>query len=537
MISGAFEGLGQTLRKIAYSNALYQISLRGDIPDQLDAIPRDPWPGEVDRGRLMIDGEMTYAGLPQSDDPRQWSSEALNNEPWVFWAHGFAWLRDLRSLGGNRARRKARDLTALWRMHFDRWHPMIWRPDIVGKRIASILGMHDFFLASADDGFRYETFAMIRRQAGHLIRTYDRACPPGTARLVALRGMIYATLSFKDLRDHLPSALDHLKQELKQQILADGSHISRCPSAHVRALRCVIDIRHALSTAGQTAPDHLSQVIRAMMPVMGFYRHGDGHLALFNGSDYGSSTMMDLMRNHARSGLNTLIRLPHGGFERITSGSSLLLFDSGSQPPAPYNVRTHRGPLAFEFSHRKERLIVNCGYLCAGPHASVLQPLLCQTAAHSTATIDHCCPAAPPRSKIERFGTAHEPMVRGRHKGYGEQFGLIHKRQLALIDQGLTLDGRDTFEGEIGHTITLRFHLHPDCQALITGQGASVLIKTKNGDGWRFRAEGYTLRLEESIYAPAPDRGPAKCEQIVIETAHEKECTKINWRFSREQKD
>ncbi len=523
-------------RKIAYGNALYQFSLQGNVPDQLSVVPSDPWPGHSDRGRKILEGSFTYAGIPQPGDPNLWSDVGADNEEWVFWAHGFAWLRDLRSLGGDQARRKARSATLQWMENYDQWDPIIWRADVVGKRLSSILGMHDFFLASASDGFRQKVFDMILRQACHLSRTIESECKHGSAKIAALRGLIFSCLALDDLRPKLQGALQSLSEALRQQILSDGSHISRCPATHVRVLRHLIDTRHALGLGGIEVPSDIHQAIKGMMPVMQFFRQGDGHLALFNGSHIENKTIMDLMRNHAPTSGRSLKGLPHAGYERLSAGRALALLDAGRAPPVPYNMRSHKAPMSFEFSHGKERIIVNCGYLCAGKSAQALHKALRSTAAHSTLTVNDSNASCPNNTELKRSQNNDGTSVEGENHGYASRFGIVHRRQLSLDKDGLTLRGADTVEGEVGHGVILRFHLHPDCQALVTGQGSGVLIRTGQGHGWRFKCEGYQVALEESIYACSPDEPPQKTEQIVIQLTTERARHILRWALKKEQK-
>ena len=65
--------------------------------------------------------------------------------------------------GGDAARRQARILVGSWIDRHDSWDALIWRPDVLGLRIANWLGTHDFFCASADDRFRARIFASLSR--------------------------------------------------------------------------------------------------------------------------------------------------------------------------------------------------------------------------------------------------------------------------------------------------------------------------------------------------------------------------------------
>jgi uncharacterized heparinase superfamily protein len=63
-------------------------------------------------------------------------------------------------------------------------------------------------------------------------------------------------------------------------------------------------------------------------------------------------------------------------------------------------------------------------------------------------------------------------------------------------------------------SFTVRFHLHPDVQASVQQDGDAVLLRLRTGGGWRLRADGARLSLEESIYFGGPE--PRRSEQVVL---------------------
>ena len=76
------------------------------------------------------------------------------SDAWLAELHGFDWLRDLRAVGGDAARRRARDLVGDWIERQTSWQEIAWRPDVLATRLHAWLGQHDFFCASADDLYR-----------------------------------------------------------------------------------------------------------------------------------------------------------------------------------------------------------------------------------------------------------------------------------------------------------------------------------------------------------------------------------------------
>src|SRR5690606_22005617 len=82
----------------------------------------------------------------------------------------------------------------------------------------------------------------------------------------------------------LSRALAMLQRELAWQILPDGGHIARNPSVHHDVLRDLVAIRQSCLAGGLEMPETLQHAIDRMAPMLRFFRHGDGGLALFHGS-------------------------------------------------------------------------------------------------------------------------------------------------------------------------------------------------------------------------------------------------------------
>ena len=511
---------------------------------QLMVIPPDPWSGQAALGREIIQERFRFYGQEFIARAHRWSPEQANPD-WLTAAHSFEWLRDLRAVGGDQARRIARVMVKDWLQHYKRWDSLAWRPDIVGIRLASWIGLHDFFLGSADDDYRATVFDSIQKQSRYLTRVL-----PGHVRgsrlIAALKGQIYACLALPNAQSRLFQALAQLHDELNRQILPDGGHIERNPATHVQVLRHLIDVRSALRCAGLAIPDSISQAIHAMANVVRFYCHGDGALTHMNGAVEADSALIDMILQQAHTTAKPPSTLPHTAYERLSLGRSVVIMDVGTPPLFGYDTHLHAAPLAFEFSVARERIFVNCGH---GGTISKLSPLsmaLRYTAAHSAAVIadtnavelrgDGAIGRHPKTIHLHHDYARDQLLIAASHDGYHSNLGVIHTRQLFLSDAGEDLRGQDSFVGSAGHQFAVRFHLHPDVKASLTGNNAAVLLRTRSGAGWRFRVNNAHVSLEESVYVSAVGEKPKKTTQIVL-TGHTTDTELvIKWRLTREKK-
>lgn len=491
------------------------------VPDAPARPVRDPWPGDPARGARLLKGELEIGATWRPLRPGGWAE--LGGPPaFRAAAHGFSWLRDLRALGTDAARLRARQLVGEW-IEAGHREPLATLPDVTGARLAAWLGHYDFFAATADDGFR-------ARMMGRLVadtRALSAALPAETIDgrgLTALKGLFAAAVALPDQAASLHRALRFLPQEIGRQVLADGMQAERSPAAHLAALADLVEIRSLIQAAGAEAPGALPAAIERMGPVLRALRHGDGGLALFNGAREELALVIDLVLTQAGSRARLPPTQPAGGFHRLQAGKTLLIADAGAPAGAGLDRFAHAGTLAFEMSVGRDRLIVNCG---AAPTAAIeWRDALRATAAHSTLVV-----ADVNSSELREEGLGRRPRhvaaerqeangahwLEMSHDGWEKPFGATHRRRLYLAESGDDVRGEDMVEAATPQPFTLRFHLHPAVKASLSGDGDAVLLRLPAGGGWRLRADGAALALEESIYVGREDA--RRSEQVVLNGA------------------
>lgn len=533
-------------RTFVYANPLYHFTLGrllplGRTPTALAAVPPDPWPGDANRGQALIAGEFSFAGQTVRSLEPLWAPAGVTRG-WLAAFHGFDWLHDLRAAGGDAGRRQARALVESWIENNGGWNATTWAPDILGSRIAAWIGLHDFYCASADDAFRARVFDSLGRQTRHLARVLPGRLS-GAPLIAALRGLIYGALNLPGGQKALNQALALLAAELRSQVLPDGGHVERSPQIQLQVLRQLVDIRAALAAARAEPLIALHHTIDRMAPTLRFFRHGDGALALFNGSQENDPGLIDAVLAQSDARGRPLRSAPHIRFERLATGRTTVLVDVGLAPPPPLDRHAHAGTLSFEMSVGRERLIVNCG-----AHPSGVGPWrrgLAATAAHSTLVLGDTNSAEvleggglgrrPGTVTVQRQEADGAILVEASHDGYAVPFGSIHRRRLFLTDGGDDLRGEDHIEGRAGNMLAIRFHLHPSVQASLIQNGQAALLRLPGGSGWRLRAQTCAVTLEESIYLGAGDE-PRRTLQVVLTATTTDGGTTIRWGLRREQR-
>jgi len=513
------------VQNVAYGNALYQkILASGDAPTRLHFTPADPWPGDAQAGQALMSGQQSMFDRAESTALR----------------HAATALRNLRAIGTDAARVTSVRLIDSWLRQFDGWHETEWTAGHLGSRIAAWIGFYDFYASAAPSDFTPHLAASLHRQWKHLARTI----PPtlkGVEALQAARGLIYGGLNFPDGDKALGLACDLLQRQIAAEILPDGGHISRNPSTQLHILRHLVDIRNVLNLADIRLPESIGAGLALMIPALKFYRHGDGGLGLFHGAVEETPLLIDAVLTQATTRGRVLRRLPDSGYERVMAGRSLLLVDASSPPPRAFGNEGHAGLLSFEFSHGRERIIVNCG---AVPEGSPEWRTACAaTAAHSTVTVcdTNACDidqdggiAGIVQTSAQRFEEGGAHGLEMAHDGYRSRFGLLHNRILRLSSDGEILTGREILQGKAGREFTLRWHLHPTVQASLSHGGQTALLRTPSGTGWRLRVENSTLGLESSVYCG--NALPRRTMQLKTSTQTKGGDSIVTWSLTRERK-
>jgi uncharacterized heparinase superfamily protein len=486
----------------------------------------------------MLGGLIVLAAESVTAMGSPWNAEA--HEPWFEAMHGFEWLRDLRAVGGDSARRHARQLTTQWLERRPRRGDLASRPDIMGARLANWIAFHDFFCASADDAFRTRLFASLARQA----RTLARALPSdlsGAPLLFAIKGALASGACLEGGEQRFALAERLLIRELPRQILADGCHVERSPAVHAAVLCALVDIRAIYKGSRIAMPEILQHAIDRMAPALRFFRHGDGGLALFNGSQEGEPLLLDTILTQADARGRPLKRAPQAGFDRMALGRTVVIVDSGAPSPPRLDRHAHAGIGSFEMSVGRERFIVNCG---AHPGASPWRMALAATAAHSTATVADTNQAEllagggirrrPPSVESKRDDGPEGSLVEISHSGYSG-LGLTHRRRLYLGDSGEDFRGEDALTGATPQRFAIRFHFHPDVQVSLTGSGQTALLRLGDGSGWRFRSDSDGITLDDSVYFGSGAQ-PRRTNALVISGRTDGGETMIRWAFRREKR-
>lgn len=504
------------LREKFFSSGIYDWSLRGSVPERLRGVPHDPEPGDASVGRAVVDGDHVLFGRPRHLGDMPWKNTHLTDQE-TRALHRFGFLGDLKALGTDEAGDTARALITRWVNEYGRWHALAWEPTVTGQRLTNWLRTYDFLNTADHPGFDLTFLESSAVQLRHLSRTVADTGDDVRA-IEAAEGLVLAAMCLVGMEALVDTGLAALEVAVSKQVLADGGHFRRNPSIQHDVLMRLVRVRDTMQAGHVETPPWLQHAIDRMAPMLQALRHGDGRLALFNGAAEGTRQEVGAILKAAGSATQGLWSAPHAGFQRMEAGPSVVIADSGAAVLSGADRDAHAGLLSFEFSHGKNRIIVNCG-ACANRN-DAWHDALRATAAHSTLTLDETnaieirtnggSGTTEPGVSCRRNEIKGSVFLRLRHEGYVKSFGIIHSRDIYLAATGDDLRGRDSlavspgYMGPQASAFCVRFHLHPDVSAEITGDGQSAFLKLPEHEGWHLRVTGGELKVDDSVYTGAP---------------------------------
>ena len=536
------------------ANPRYRWRFGLSVPERLLIAPQDLRTGDPTLASEFYSGRFVFAGKVVATDGRSPFEMPPPSREWERELLGFGWLRHLRSAGTSIAQVNARALVSDWISLQGSSHAVGWQPEIVARRIISWLTQAPLILDGADHAFYRSFLKSLARQVRYLRRTIGDT-RDGYPRLLATIALTFAGLCIQGETRLLKSSARRLAAELSRQILPDGGHISRNPGVLIELLIDLLPLRQSFEARSVPPPSALLNSIDRMMPMLRFFRHRDGAFAQFNGMGATPSDLLATVLAYDDARGSPVANAPHSGFQRMEAGEAVVIADTGTPPPMMLSHEAHAGVLSFEFSHGRNRIVVNCGMPVANRDA--WRAAARATAAHSTATLNDTSscrflsgatynrlmgapiaegPTSVRASRGERDGAQ---LVRAAHDGYAARFGLLHQRSWRLSPVGDRLDGEDVFFTTDGDTVPanaadtfeIRFHLHPNVKASRRTDGSSVLLVLPGKESWLFSAPNMDVEIEESVFLSATD-GPRRSSQIVI-ADEVRALPRVVWTFIR----
>ncbi len=523
--------------------------------EQLLLVPRDLRTAdpslsiELDMGQFGLAGATVFlnGGSPLHATPP--------NINWEKELHGFGWVRNLRAARTDRAQEQAQEITIDWLSDFSTQKGVAWEPEVAARRLISWLSHSNFLLYEVDEKTYLSMMSAIDDHMTFLSMTGIHA-KPGTPRLLSLIALMFAGLCVNEQEKFADQHVKLLCNELDQQILSDGGHISRDNSVLASILIDLLPLKQCFVTRNLTPPQPLLDAINRMLPMIHYMRLGDGLMSRFNGAGTTLPDTLSTAMAYDDAGNKPLKEASASKYFRLEKGNVILLMDGGGPPELNLSEKSHAGCLSFEMSSGSCPVIVNCG--AAPPAYHTMASNARASVSHSTVTINNRSSAqfihdktvkhsehpsllsGPPTVKTVYEHDAEKSKIVGSHDGYLDRFGLIHHRMLSLSHDGYSFIGEDWIEvaateseedHQMGWPFAVHFHIHPDVVTTRAADGKSITLTLPDSQEWKFSAQGQIIYLEESIFY-ADFAGPCQSVQAVIR-GNCIQNTKVSWLLAK----
>ena len=273
-----------------------------------------------------------------------------------------------------------------------------------------------------------------------------------------------------------------VREQLAEQILADGGQFERSPMYHALALEDVLDLLHLAQGAGASWPapaaalaPRLEGAAMRMVKWLATMCHPDGEIALFNDAATGvapaprrlfayAATLGLAAPAEPRDGITHLV---DSGYLRVQRDDVVTFVDAGPIGPDYLPGHAHADTLSFELSVGARRVVVDSGTSRYGEGTERLRQR--GTAAHNTVEVDGQDSSevwagfrVARRARIVSLEVDERPghwSIRASHDGYRRLRGrVLHERRWHFAERALRID--DTLAGEC-ESATARLRLHP----------------------------------------------------------------------------
>jgi uncharacterized heparinase superfamily protein len=534
--------------RLTWRTPLHNMHLTGKLPLRLLAIPTDPLPAHGARGQALRMGKFHFQGLEQPFHTIDYAKLSLP-AAMLDYIHRFDWLRDL-AAATNRADGApiAAAITEQWLAgNTAKIREPAWRADNCAWRFLNMAAWAPFILSSSDPVYRSRVINHLARNARHMDRSAAKASNL-YLRLTGWAGVVAASLLLPEGKARRMVGEASLATAIDECIFADGGVVSRSPVQLMELIGLLSLLRQCYLACKVELPEYLIDALGRSVPALLGLTHADGGLGAWQGSGQVSADRIQALVDASGVRARPQRQALDWGYQRISAGQAVLLFDAGPPPLAKQSAAGCASTLAFELSHGPSRIIVNCGgsALVGASIPAALARGLRTTAAHSTLCVDDSNSTAlmaggqlgkgVTEVGLDRRDIDKATRIEASHDGYARPYGFIHTRTLILRSDGLELRGEDTllpherYKAKDNVPAHIRFHLGPDIELAEGDNKQALVLRLSDGSSWLFVAGGGEVQVDDSIWVDGNGR-PHPSRQLVIASTAGKGGLSIGWQF------
>ncbi len=459
--------------------------------------------------------------------------------------HNFLWLNLIDRKNENKIIQK---IIGEWIKKYSKYTKGIWDEDLTSIRVISWISNADLILNTNDKDFNKSFYKNIIRQTNFVKKNINNLNDENK-KISAISLLVLSGLVFKEYYVYYKIGLKELKKIIEDYFDENGFPINRNFENLLIFVQYFILMKEWIKNAQEIIPEYLENIVEKNLVCLNSVNNPLKKLPLFNGStDKNLSNFflyLDKLNYSSKKNLKSV-----GQVQIVKNKKTALYFDSGEPPNYQLSKDYQSGPLSFEYSSDKDKIITNCGY---GRRISKKFQILSKfTSGQSTLCIDDTSVVKFKKSNlinkaygstisnsfkifdVERKEDKINIVISATHNAYLEKFGYLHKRKINFFKKSNSIEGSDYLikknEG-INVGFSIRFHLYPGINTVRTLSGKSILLQTNGNKSWVFSSDELAIDLEKSLFFGRKKALKNKCIVIYGKTMHQD--VNVNWKLKK----
>ena len=500
-INELFEYLFYQIKKIYLGSSFYDKKISKIDNNSLNYIPSLILFGAVVKvlEKKYNIKEFNLKDIWKNDNLKSKDFNKLQNFYWLF------------SLNLKSSKKEVQDIVELWIDLNSNYNHKIWENDILSRRVISWIANSALTYEGSSQNYKNKFDYIIKKQINHLINEIK-----GTNNIenktLSCCAIILTGLSFKDEK-YLKFGLDLLKKIINSSLGTSNFPKSRNFRQLIFYLKHFILIREFLKESQRDIPEILDEAIFHLGQSYNIIWQSKKINFLFNGNNNSDTSEFDqYLKSHDYNFKNQNIET--GGYSFFKNKKICLTIDTGSAPETKSSDNYQAGPLSFEITYEKDKIITNSGYFQNYKHQ--LHKISRSTANHSTLNINNTSSSRFTKKKYGKYYVEKNFKILSKnissdgnfwkitasHDAYLKEFGIIHEREIEYLIDKEIFNGKDQIivkKSLKPLTYELRFHLMPYSKVTKTLDGKNILIETENS-GWKFSCKNHLIDIETGLY-------------------------------------
>ena len=459
--------------------------------------------------------------------------------------HNFLWLNLIDRKNENEIIQK---IIGEWIKKYSKYTKGIWDEDITSLRVISWISNADLILNTNDKDFNKSFYKNIIRQTNFVKKNINNLNDENK-KISSISLLVLSGLVFKEYYVYYKIGLKELKKFIEDYFDENGFPKNRNFENLLTFVQYFILIKEWIKNAQEIVPEYLENIVEKNLVCLNSVNNPLKKLPLFNGSTDKSLSnfflYLDKLNYSSKKNLKSV-----GQVQIVKNKKTALYFDSGEPPNYQLSKDYQSGPLSFEYSSDKDKIITNCGY---GRRISKKFQILSKfTSGQSTLCIDDTSVVKFKKSNlinkaygstisnsfkifdVERKEDKINIVISATHNAYLEKFGYLHKRKINFFKKSNSIEGSDYLikknEG-INVGFSIRFHLYPGINTVRTLSGKSILLQTNGNKSWVFSSDELAIDLEKSLFFGRNKALKNKCIVIYGKTMHQN--VNVNWKLKK----